>query len=107
MAQNIQKPDVIAGYVHPEDAHCASNTKVYKTFTTGKKVKKNEKFGNTYHNKGYCTMIQTEETIICPICNDPVVHTCPCSYNDKKCQNGHVWYTNREGKTIKGNPHKS
>lgn len=106
MAQNIKRPESIPGYEHPGNIKYATSNKIYKTFTEGKKAKKDEKFGNTSLNKGYCTIGTDEEVISCPICDEDAVKTCPCSYTDKQCQNGHTWYTNRDGKTIKGNPHK-
>ena len=42
---------------------------------------------------------------LCPVCSSPPVETCNCGFSDKKCENDHIWYTDREGKVKNGNPH--
>lgn len=94
----------ISGYVHPTTSS-TGKSKVYKTFTEGKKAKKNEKFGSVNAGNNYATLEVSEAEEVCPKCKEPVVDTCPCGHSDKKCSNGHVWYTDREGKMKLGNPH--
>ena len=94
----------IEGYEHPTKI-TTNRSKVYKTFTEGKKAKKNEKFGNVYVDNQYSTITSPEEEEVCPVCEAEVVYSCPCGYSDKKCSNNHIWYTDRDGVVKKGNPH--
>jgi hypothetical protein len=107
------RPDSIPGYEHPgEQIYTSRNTGVYKTFSEGKKSRnKDEVFGTTSIDKNsqYMKASPTEGDEIedkCPKCQEGVVQTCFCCYNDKTCANGHVWYTTRDGKVKIGNPHK-
>lgn len=99
----------IPGYEHPTSEN-VNRDKLYKTFTEGKKKKKNETFGTTsIGNNIYSTLEKiensTEIVLICPKCKGEAVKICPCGYNDKKCENEHVWFTDRTGKVKIGNPH--
>jgi hypothetical protein len=101
-----KRPENIEGYIHPDNTKY-TNHSVYKTFTEGLKMKKNEKFGNNIGIKNY---IKTKEDInnidlICPMCSGMSIATCYCIYNDKKCSEGHIWYTDRKGIIKLGNPH--
>ena len=93
----------IPGYIHPENFNNNSG-KIYKTFTEGKKPKKNEKFKNTILSPNY--LIVKNNSSKCPICNEIFVKICNCNFNDKKCKNNHTWYTDRKGNIKIGNPHK-
>lgn len=106
MAQNLKRPEFISGYEHPtqEQGNYSSTQTIYKTFTEGKRPKKNESFNSTKTHKRY-SIIQANITT-CPICNEEPIHICPCSHSDKKCNNNHIWYLDRDGKIINGNPHK-
>lgn len=98
------RPNNIAGYVHPSKS-TYTRTSIYKTFTEGEKGKK--KFGRTNVGDNYATYGSIDgNNDGCPVCQGEVIYTCPCAYNDKKCQNNHIWYTNRDGSTKQGNPHK-
>ena len=107
MSQNLKRPESIPGYQHPtEDQYISSSSQtIYKTFTEGKRQKKDEKFGNTQTVTKY-SISQTILVEQCPICQEGAIYICPCANSDKKCSNNHVWYVNRDGKTITGNPHK-
>ena len=107
MAHNLKRPESIPGYEHPTQNQCrySSNQTIYKTFTEGKRQKKHEKFGNTQIANKYS--ISQEITVEkCPICQGDAIYLCPCANSDKKCSNDHIWYINRDGKIITGNPHK-
>ena len=99
-----QRPTSIPGYEHPEELVYNSN-KVYKTFTEGKKSSTfgTAKVGNLYASNAE---FETEEEVLCPQCNEPPVSVCPCGYNDKKCKNAHVWYTDRDDTINTTNPQK-
>jgi len=100
-----RRTDIIQGYEHPEDSkYCRS--RMYKTFTEGKKIKKTEKFGTTLAGKQYANIGSLDDEL-CPSCNSPAISTCPCGYSDKKCRKSHIWYTDRDGKVNIGNPHLS
>jgi hypothetical protein len=101
-----KRPDTIKGYSHPTTMSY-SKTSRYKTFTEGIKVKNMNKCKSTESGKQYSTYGENTSTDqMCPTCNTAVIYTCPCAYNDKKCENGHIWYTSRDGKTCTGNPHQ-
>ena len=101
-----RRPDNIPGYIHPETNSTApKGVSTYKTFTEGQKPKKKEKFGSTYGGTQYSTMTYTEEDV-CPQCSQPAVHVCNCAFSDKRCKEGHIWYTDRSGAVKLGNPHK-
>jgi hypothetical protein len=104
------RPENIPGYEHPTSKQYSKSGK-YKTFTEGQKPKKNEKFGSINTGDNYVSNKLLQENIIediCPTCKEFAIYTCPCVYNDKKCPNNHIWYTNRnDGKHKLGNPHKN
>jgi len=104
-AKTQKDPD---GYVHPETNN-TSRTSAYKTFTEGEKSKhayKNLSSGkNTYSNYGDIVK-EVDIDNNCPTCSLKSVYSCNCSYGDKKCENGHSWYTRRDGKIYTGDPHK-
>ena len=99
-----KRPDSIPGYEHPSSVSY-SRRGIYKTFTEGKKARKNERFGRTTGGRHYASYGDIEEEE-CPVCGKPPVNTCPCGYSDKKCASGHQWYMTRDGKTKLGNPHQ-
>ena len=103
-----RRPSAIPGYTHPEKTRY-SRAGMYKTFTEGAKPRKKEKFGTTTIATQYASSKELEsdkaELTSCPICKAPPVNVCPCGYNDKTCKEGHVWFTDRDGKTKSGNPH--
>jgi hypothetical protein len=101
----------IKGYEHPnsDDVNFIGNAlsggrnKIYKTFSDAETGK--EEFGKTIVGKNYSTaQVISEET--CPVCKLRYSSVCNCIYSDKSCENGHIWYTDREGLVKKGNPHK-
>uniref|UniRef100_A0A6C0LUM4 Uncharacterized protein n=1 Tax=viral metagenome TaxID=1070528 RepID=A0A6C0LUM4_9ZZZZ len=100
------KNDVIPGYTHPTKV-VSTRGNVYKTFTSGKKKKKKELFGNTTVTGSTYVSVNTEKKIVhvCPKCSDNDVSVCPCGYSDKTCSNGHVWYVDRDGGVRISNPH--
>lgn len=104
---DLKRPSNIIGYEHPTNANYSSNSGIYKTFTEGKKIKRKEKFGKTTVIAQYTTYDTRLDKNLCPICNIPSINTCSCVYNDKKCSNAHMWYTDRNGNTKSGNPHQS
>lgn len=101
----------IKGYEHPssEDANFMGNAlvggrnKIYKTFS---ETSTKKEFGNTVVGKNYSRTQTSDEKENCPVCGLGYSIVCNCIYSDKKCENGHVWYTDREGLVKKGNPHK-
>lgn len=99
---NSHRPENINGYEHPSEHIYTSRNGVYKTFTEGQK--KGEDFGNVIVGKQYAVSGDLNNDK-CPECKGNSIRTCKCCYNDKTCANGHIWYTDREGKPKKGNPH--
>lgn len=98
--ENARRRLILPGYKHPEATNTTRST-VYKTFS-----EKHNDFGNTVKDKKYATMshyIDASEK--CPECNSNIVERCQCSFSDKKCVNGHIFYVNRQGEIKIGNPH--
>ena len=103
---DLQRPDDIPGYEHPTKSKY-SHSGIYKTFTEGKKAGKKgkeDKFGITTVEKQYATYGDINEDL-CPQCDNYPIYTCPCGHSDKKCENDHIWYTDRDGNVKTGNPH--
>ena len=106
------RPDFIPGYIHPENPpkNIFNNTKdrIYKTFTEGKEAKKVEVFNSTNISPKYVNNNnQEDEKDFCPVCSKKYIEICNCVFNDKKCIEGHFWYTTRDDNSCKiGNPHK-
>tara|TARA_B110000971_G_C19738420_1_gene376343 strand:- start:203 stop:514 length:312 start_codon:yes stop_codon:yes gene_type:complete len=99
-----KRPTDIPGYTHPGDM-TYSRANIYKTFTEGKNPTKKEKFGVTTSGNKYAKLIVEDKE--CPVCKEEATKICPCVYNDRTCENGHVWYTSRnDGEPTIGNPHK-
>ena len=98
---NVCRPENIDGYEHPSEHIYTSRNGVYKTFTEGQKE---EEFGNVIVGKQYAVNSALNNDK-CPECKGNAIRTCQCGYSDKTCANGHVWYTDRDGKPKKGNPH--
>lgn len=99
---NSCRPENINGYEHPSEHIYTSRNGVYKTFTEGQKYQ--EDFGNVIVGKQYAVSSDLNKDK-CPECKGNAIRTCQCGYSDKTCLNGHVWYTDRDGKPKKGNPH--
>ena len=102
---NVTRPEHISGYIHPSNSNY-SKKGLYKTFTsdTGEKFENVKEFGNIETGKQYSNYLENEEEL-CQVCGLKAVTVCPCSYSDKTCTNGHIWYTDRCGKICMGNPH--
>ena len=44
----------------------------------------------------------------CPVCDSRPKFVCECEeFKDNMCKNGHVWYLNKKGEVITGNPHEN
>lgn len=95
-----KRPEVIPGYVHPESNNY-NKKGVYKTFNEESKKKP---FGVTTVGKSYAKQ-NTVVTEKCPKCEAEVINSCYCSYSDRKCENGHIWYVDRDGNIKEGDPH--
>ena len=103
---NIETKTTISGYTHPEIVNSTRN-RIYKTFSGGSKYKKNESFGTNSVVDEYSKNVSSssDSDIKCPVCDNVAIHTCSCVNSDKKCENGHTWYTDRLGKDVVGDPH--
>lgn len=107
--ENERKNLHLPGYVHPTSTNTSRDSR-YKTFNpdAAKKKKDISQFKGTSVAAQYSTFsayAPADDDVKCPTCKSPAVDTCPCGYSDKKCENGHVWYTDREGRLKKGSPH--
>ena len=99
------RPNDIPGY-QPPTQYNYNRGSTYKTFSDKKpKEGKKEIFGSVTKGNNYESHKYENEEEKCPTCKEKVVYVCSCSYNDKRCKNAHIWYTTRDGKIKKGNPH--
>jgi hypothetical protein len=99
----------IPGYVHPVNTN-TNRDRRYKTFNENdKKIKKDMNNFNSINigfNYSKICLDSINDELICPKCKEKATKTCNCIYNDKTCNNGHTWFTDRDGKIINGSPHK-
>jgi len=102
------RPEHIPGYEHPENIN-SNRDSLYSTFTEGEKTKNPYKnYGNNpYSQYANYNSLQQQNEEKCPVCSSDIEYKCPCAHSDKKCKNGHIWYTNRCGDIINGDPHKN
>lgn len=96
----------VIGYEHPSKPVPAPRGQLYKTFNSESKPRKTEVFGNTEAGRNYTQTAEDQSSDSCPECDSVHVSQCNCVYAEKTCKSGHMWYTNRDGETIQGNPHK-
>jgi len=105
---NDSRPKNIPGYEEPVNITYSKNTR-YKIFSEGKQIEKNEEFKSHEINKNYIsygTLLPEEnKDIICPVCNEKARQICNCHWADKKCNNNHCWYIDRDGEIKVGKPH--
>lgn len=108
MEQN--RPSIIPGYIHPENPpkNIYTKDRIYKTFSEGQEPRKVEVFNSTNVSKKYVknNNIKEDDKDFCPVCSNKYIEICNCVYNDKKCIEGHIWYTTRDNSCKIGNPHK-
>ena len=105
--ENERKKLHLPGYEHPTSTNTSRDSR-YKTFNPDAKKKKDiSEFAGTAVRPQYSTFdaVGPAPEVKCPTCKSPPVKTCPCGYSDKTCENGHVWYIDREDKVKKGSPH--
>lgn len=93
------------GYQHPE-TNIYSNTKLYKTFDT---EAKKEAYKKPQISSCYAKFTDKDMSfeLDCPKCGDKALYMCNCEFKDKQCKNGHVWFTNTNGKIQNGDPHEN
>jgi hypothetical protein len=91
----------IPGYTHPDSINPSRDIQ-YKTFSEGKKK---HMVGVTSGETKYAKSGLENPDETCPVCNKIPTSVCHCLYNDKRCSDNHVWYTDRSGKSVSGDPH--
>ena len=84
------------GYVHPENPKSLT-TSVYKSFDEEKKIYKKNNYSS------YSTM---NYSLLCPECNEKALYKCDCVIGELLCKNNHMWYTEKTGIIVLGDPHK-
>lgn len=95
---------VISGYVHPESNKYTKRS-MYKTLDSDEKRTK-KAIGTTLAGKTYSRAgVVDDQDDVCPECNAKPIKRCYCSHSDKVCEQGHTWYTNRDGEVKLGDPH--
>lgn len=93
------------GYVHPESTNSNSGDG-YKMY--------NKEGESTYVSQDYNRYAtfdtkqsgDVQKTDICPSCETKALYSCDCEFGDMMCTNGHMWYVQKDGKVIVGDPHK-
>lgn len=97
----------IAGYQHPEKIITVTD-KLYKTLDTETEGKKYESVSK--NTGGYATFTSKEDikelSKQCPICGKQALYACECELDDKQCENGHIWFTNKDKQIQIGDPHE-
>lgn len=48
----------------------------------------------------------TENTNICPTCEEKAMYACDCEHKDMMCKNNHIWFVRTNGQVVKGDPHE-
>jgi hypothetical protein len=97
------------GYVHPEKPQMGHGN-LYKTIDVKdeKAVYQSSKVRNPYRNftEQEEPQEQVQRTDICPRCDTKALYRCECQeFGDQMCQNNHVWWVNKQGQIINGDPH--
>jgi hypothetical protein len=90
------------GYVHPENdnrnvATYSNYNEIGDPYTLG-----------TYDTYSKYNEIETVSNNLdtCPQCNNKVLFICECDeYKDRMCKNKHMWYIDKKGKIVMGDPH--
>lgn len=90
------------GYVHPENDNI-NTISTYSNYNDS---------GQTYTASSHETYSKYNEfeiksnLDICPQCNNKTLFICECAeYKDRMCKNKHIWYIDKKGKIIIGDPH--
>ena len=96
----------VPGYEHPDSAAPVSRGQIYKTFNSESKPRKKEVFGSTEAIGRYVQVGRVDDDTKCPQCDETFVTQCNCVFSEKTCSAGHIWYIDRDGATVQGNPHK-
>lgn len=102
-----KRPEHISGYVHPETAVSSkAGTTPYSVYKKGNGQK--SVYASAPSSSVYKIVnTESDDSNTCPKCSEKAEHCCNCIYNDKKCSNGHIWYSTRDGSVKLGNPHKT
>ena len=99
----------ISGYVHPKSPKGKSSR--YKTLDT-------ETSGTDYRSSvarsSYATFTERDnardnarDASLCPVCETEAEFVCNCAGKCRECGNGHVWYSDKSGHIVQGDPHKN
>lgn len=100
MSLENKRYENIKGYEHPENFNSNyGGNSVYKSFN-----EKKNKYSNTDIFNQYVVKDNLNEN--CPVCEENVIKSCNCVFEDNMCKNNHIWYTTRDGEVKIGNPHK-
>ena len=97
--EQARKKLKISGYYHPKNIKSIKNN-MYKTFN-----EKNKDYRSSLRNYDYATFTSGSLEIKCPNCKKDALYQCDCVYKDKQCVNGHIWYVDKDGKIVQGDPH--
>jgi hypothetical protein len=104
----------ISGYQHPTNV-VKKNLEKYKTLNT---ESKNAKYSTSKFKSSYASFPEKPSTMseksedkqcninFCPVCKKKEMYACKCTFKDRQCVNGHVWYINKHGSITTGDPHE-
>ena len=102
------------GYVHPEKPQMGSDDRYHTIDVKDEKAvyQTSDKYANPYSNfsgemkSSENTAKTIQKTDICPECDTKALFRCECEeFGDQMCKNNHVWYVNKQGQIINGDPH--
>ena len=107
------------GYEHPS----TTNAKPYSSYSAYSVY--NEKGNDVYSCGGFDPYVTVNEEdpapesnkndlllqkkvmdrLDCPTCGEKAQYTCNCTFKDLMCLKGHIWYVDKKGFIISGDPH--
>ena len=115
MSHNIdqQRKDLDAklaeiGYQHPEqNSQGASLYKIYAEDGTDTYVSQHQDPYATFNtDQPELKQNQVHKTDICPTCEEKASYSCPCPVGEMMCKKGHMWYVQKNGTVVLGDPHE-
>lgn len=94
------------GYVHPDTNNQTGGG--YKTYSqTSDNVYVSRSFDQyaTFNTKTDAKQ-QVQKTDVCPSCDNKAMYSCRCPVGEMMCKNNHMWYVEKNGKLVMGDPHE-
>ena len=98
------------GYQHPSGNPSNGQGSVYKAYNENKDgdvyVSQDQGVYATF-NADKKTHQEVQKTDICPVCDQKAMYACNCPIGEMMCKNNHMWYVEKTGKVVLGDPHEN